>query len=295
LEPARSVRRDRDATVVAGLYLNAYSLRFVGEVELWRLPREADEDKRVREAELGVALWGERDAFWAVNRPPISEATIERIPARRPRGRVLFAAREAIVSHALANDREAWFGRAGEMSCLGLLPSQTIDRFVLEPQLVMRLVQERFVQTDSAVVVRARTRWRCAGTLADTDLRRHAVGEPAVRVSGSGPRRGHVHSVSADELQLRAAAETVSVSPRDYTLVAGSRFVAAWRGHDVLRELQVASGMLTVSNRRNQYAVKDRFLTAGRMLRGLGWPVPFPGGGHIELDSPLQIQMEGST
>jgi hypothetical protein len=37
----------------------------------------------------------------------------------------------------------------------------------------------------------------------------------------------------------------VTVSPADYALVAGSRLVVAYRGQHVLRDLQIASGVLT--------------------------------------------------
>lgn len=50
--PSGLVRFARHASVVAGLYLNAYALHFDGEVELWRLPRGEDEDKREREQAL---------------------------------------------------------------------------------------------------------------------------------------------------------------------------------------------------------------------------------------------------
>lgn len=280
---------------MAGLYLNAYALRFDGDVELWRMPRAEHDDKRALERELGVSLWGARDAFWSARRPDDSAASRQRMPVAHPRGRVLFAAREAIVDHARAADREAWFGRAGEVSCLGLLPPQETDRFVLEPQLVMRLVQEPYIDIDAAVVVRARTRWRCAGTLADRDLQAHAIGEPAIRLTGDGPRRGRVEAVSAGELRLTVGDATVTVSPTDYTLVAGSRLVVAYRGQHVLRDLQIASGVLTVASRRNRYAVKNRFQMAGRMLRALNWPVSLPGGGRIELGSPLHLAMEDGT
>jgi hypothetical protein len=93
---------------VAGLYLNAYPLRFEGEVELWRLPRGENDDKRARERDLGLALWGEREAFWSARQPADDAASSQRMSATNPRGRVLFAAREAIVGHAQGASREAW-------------------------------------------------------------------------------------------------------------------------------------------------------------------------------------------
>ena len=143
-------------------------------------------------------------------------------------------------------------------------------------------------------VVRARTRWRPKDTLDSAAIARIAVGEPAVRLSGSGPRRGEVISVGGGELVLRTASEQHSVLPGDYALATGSRLVVAWRGQQVFRQLQVASGVLTIANKRNRYAVKDRFEIAGRMLRNLGWPVALPGSGQMRLGTPIRVQIEGA-
>jgi hypothetical protein len=48
--------------------------------------------------------------------------------------------REALVSAAEDAGREAWFGRGGEISVLGLVRSQQADRFELQPQLTLRFV-----------------------------------------------------------------------------------------------------------------------------------------------------------
>ena len=239
-----------------------------------------------------MALWGERDSFWAASEPPGVGAQSRSFSAGRPRGRVLFAAREALVAHAVAQAFDAWFGRAGEMSFLGLLAPQELDRFVLEPQLVLRLVQEDYLDIDAAVVVRARTRWRSKERLDEPQVAAIALGQPAVRLGGTGPRRGQVVSVGRDELVLRAGHDEHRVPPADYALVTGSRLVVAWRGQQVFRQLQVASGVLTVSNKRNRYAVRDRFETAGRMLRSLGWPIALPGSGQMVLGSPIGVELE---
>lgn len=275
-----------------GLYVNAYPVTFEGDVVLWRIDRAEEDDKRQLEGEFGMALWGERQAFWAVREPVGRHAVSQSFPAGRPRGRVLFAAREALVAHALDQARDAWFGRAGEMSFAGLLAPQEVDGFVLEPQLVARLVQEPYIDGDAAVVVRPRTRWRTRERLDDAEVAAVAVGQPAVRLSGEGPRRGEVASVGRDELVLRTGAEQRRVPPEDYALVTGSRLVVAWRGQQVFRQLQIASGVLTVSNKRNRYAVKDRFEIAGRMVRTLGWPVALPGSGKIRLGPPIGVELE---
>jgi len=280
---------------MAALFLNAYSVSFEGGISLWRSARPEDEDKRALEHELGMALWVDRDAVWSARRPDGRDATLESFAPSQSRGRTMFAAREGLVSHARDSGRDAWFGRAGEMSFVGLLAQQETDEFVLEPQLVARFAQEAYVEADAVIVVRARTRWRSARTLAEPDLQRLARGERAVRLGGDGPRRGLVDSVTPDELHLRVAGATEVVAPENYSLVAGARLVVAWRGPTVLRELQVASGVLTISNRRNRYAVKDRFQTAGRMLRALGWPVALVGEGQMELGSPVAVQLEDAA
>jgi hypothetical protein len=276
---------------VAGLFLNAYALAFDGDVEMWRLPRGEHDVKRDLEDEFGLALWGERDAFWAAHEPT-GVATPVLLSAANPRRRVLFAAREAIVASAERAGHEAWFGRGGEMNCLGILPAQQVDRFDLQPQLVMRLVQEDYIDAEAAILVRAKTRWRCSGSLADGDVHGIAVGERAIRLRGDGPRAGVVEAVGGTRLQLRIGSETVRANPEDYALVTGSRLVAAWRGSEILRELQIASGVLTISNRRNRYAIQERFRMAGQMLRSLEWPLPLPGGGNIKLEDSIRIHRE---
>ena len=68
------------------------------------------------------------------------------------------------------------------MSFPGLLPSQDTDQFVLEPQLVVRLVQEGYIGADVAAVVRARTRWRSKDTLDSSDWSDPQRGEPRRRL-----------------------------------------------------------------------------------------------------------------
>ena len=207
---------------------------------MWRLPRGENDVKRDREDELGLALWSERDAFWAAQQPPGMAKRVV-LSATEPRGRVLFAAREAIVASAERAGREAWFGRGGEMSCLGLLPGQRVDRFELEPQLVMRAPLRTSTPTQRssygprrACAVRGHSPTRISQAI--------AVGERAVRINGDGPRAGVIEEVDAIRLQLRLGSDSVEVDPESYALVAGSRLVASWRGSEVLRDIQIASG-----------------------------------------------------
>jgi hypothetical protein len=292
---ARGVRTRRQNGLVSGLFVNAYDIAFEGDVTLWRFARAHGADKRDAERAAGVSLWTEADTFWCTRRPAgTSQARSVSLPTADPRGLMLFAARDALVEHAHQADRDAWFGRGGEMHFMGLLASHTTDRFVLEPELVVRLVQEEYIDADAVAVVRARTRWRSAESLASPEVAGRAIGERAVRLTGDGPRRGWVDAVDGQELQLRVGATVETVAAADYALIVGSRLVVAWRGSEALRDLNIASGVLTVSNKRNRYAVKDRFETAGRMLRALQWPVPMSGDATLTLGKPIAIRQQDS-
>lgn len=178
------------------------------------------------------------------------------------------------------------------MHFVGLLAAQESDGFVVEPELVVRLAEEAYVTSDAIAIVRTRSRWRTAATLADPQVAEWSVGESAIRLRGDGPRRGRVEISDGNTLRLRIGPDTHSVNPADYALVVRSRLVVAWRGTQALRDLNVASGMLTVSNKRNRYAVKDRFEMAGKMLRALEWPVPVSSEGKLVLGKPIGIRLE---
>lgn len=278
---------------VSGLFVNAYDLVFSGEVTLWRFPRAGGADKREAEHAAGVSLWAGTDTFWATRGPAgRSDARAVSLSTAEPDGLMLFAARDALVDHANAAGHDAWFGRGGEMHFLGLSASQTADRFVIEPELVIRLAQEQFIDADALAVVRSRTRWRTADSLANSEVAARASGEYATRVSGDGPRRGLVEAVDGERVLLRVGPSAETVSADDYALVVGSRLVVAWRGSEALRDLNVASGVLTVSNKRNRYGVKDRFAMAGRMLRALQWPISLPGDATLSLGKPVSIRQQ---
>ncbi|HTA34379.1 MAG TPA: hypothetical protein VK721_13240 [Solirubrobacteraceae bacterium] len=274
-----------------GLFLNAYDVAFEGDIAMWRLPRTDGDDRRELERALSTALWAERDAFWSARELDRKDARRVVVPTGRGR-LILFAAREALVDHAHQSGREAWFGRAGDMHFVGLLAAQESDGFVVEPELVVRLAEEAYVTSDAIAIVRTRSRWRTAATLADPQVAEWSVGESAIRLRGDGPRRGRVEISDGNTLRLRIGPDTHSVNPADYALVVRSRLVVAWRGTQALRDLNVASGMLTVSNKRNRYAVKDRFEMAGKMLRALEWPVPVSSEGKLVLGKPIGIRLE---
>ena len=181
------------------------------------------------------------------------------LPAAEATELLLFAARAAVVTHLKASRHDAWFARMGEVQCVGLLPPREEDRFVLEPVLRLRIVEGFSTGARALCLVGAETRWRCAADLSDEGLARWAVGERAVRLSGDGPLKGRVVALVDGKLQMLAGGEQTTVDARDYTLAAGSALVSRWRGDRALKQLNVASGVLTAAGKRNRYAIKDRF------------------------------------
>ncbi|MGH4010578.1 MAG: hypothetical protein ACRDTH_20870 [Pseudonocardiaceae bacterium] len=167
--------------------------------------------------------------------------------------------------------------------------------FVIEPQLSLRAVREQYLDVHAMLQFRQRMRWRVAGHLGDPELHHYAIDGWAMRLSGAGPRRACIVRAATDELVLKAGAETVSVPSRDYALAANAHLVAAWRGHDVLRRLKVASGTLTANGRRDRYALKTRFSAARDMVSKLGLEIPLPGQAQVTIDPrPIEVQVQVS-
>ena len=280
---------------MGGLYLNAYSLTFVGEMSLWQLAADPEADKLQVRACAGCSVWqDEAGCWWSAREPADSDAELRLVPTLPVTSLGLFVLREALVDMAEARGYEAWV-RWGEVDVLGLLPAQEEDAFVVEPQLNLRAVREQYIDVHAMLQFRQRMRWRVAGHLGDPQLHRHAGGGWAVRLSGTGPRRARIARVSSDELVLEVGTETISVSPQDYALVASVQNVAAWRGNEVLRRLQIASGTFTAQGRRNLYAVKARFSAGADMVRTLGLQIPLPGQAQVTINpQPIEVQVRNS-
>ena len=77
-------------------------------------------------------------------------------------------------------------------------------------------------------------------------------------------------------------------------MAVNASVVAGWRGLNVLRQLRVTTGELTVSGKRNQHEIADRFKLIGDAVRELGTPITANGGAQIEIArARCQIRLEG--
>lgn len=99
--------------------------------------------------------------------------------------------------------------------------------------------------------------------------------------------------VSEEVAVLRCGADQIEVAAEDYTLAVNAAFIAQWRGSAILRQVRVTTGDLTVSGRRNQHGVEDRFRLVGNAVRQLGESVEVAGGGSLSIArAPVQIRLE---
>lgn len=279
---------------MAGLFLNAFSLVPEGRVVLFEM-RDALADRRRNELRdlAGVSVWAVRSDALSYEKPHGFDAE-ERFEDLAPvDGLTLFVLREAIVHHARTLGFDAWVGRAGELQITRLPTPAVEDRFRLEQGLALRVSPEEFVDAPVVLTARHRTLWRSAEPLSDEEVAAHAPGQSAVRVRGKGPRRGRVERVDGEVATLLYRDEPVEVAAADYTLAVNSALIARWRGSRVLHRVRVTAGEMTVTGRRNQHAVADRFKLAGDAVRLLGETIPVAGGGEITISKrPVQVRLE---
>jgi hypothetical protein len=135
-------------------------------------PAQRRAGKRDLEDHLGVALLAERDAFWAAGHPTRQGKRVT-MPTRDPTGgscsRCARRSCQPPRTPAAKHGSDAAARSASSASSDLSRP----DRFELQPQLTLRFVQEDYLDAPAALLVRATTRWRCSGSLADRGL--HAI------------------------------------------------------------------------------------------------------------------------
>jgi hypothetical protein len=277
---------------VPGLYLNSYAVSCEGAARLHHLTGTVDTNLRALRRDLGVSLWGEDDSVYAYADPGVACEDVTEV--LRPLRRLgLFALREALVAHAGEFGFDAWIGRGQEIQIRGMTEAAVEDRFRIEPVLHLRLGREAHIEADAVITARHRNLWRCADALSEPDVAVRAVGHPAVRLRGTGPRRGRVKAVAGDELVLDLREGPTSVAADDYTLAVNSAFIAAWRGSDVLHQVRLSAGEITHSGQRNRYGVQERFRMAGGALRRLGGEIPVRGGAVMRIpERAVQVRLE---
>lgn len=281
-------------TLIAGLFLNAFSLVPKGRVALFEMRAALAERRRdeLRDV-VGVSVWAAGSDALSYEEPHGFDAEERLEDLDRVNGLTLFVLREAVVHHARTLGFDAWVGRAGELQITGLPTPAVEDRFRLEQGLALRVSPEEFIDAPAVLTARHRTLWRSAEPLSDEEVAAHAPGQSAVRLRGDGPRRGRVERIEGEVATLLYRDEPVEVAAADYTLTVNAALVAHWRGTRVLQRLRVTAGEMTVTGRRNQHAVADRFKLAGDAVRRLGGTIPVTGGGEITISKrPIQVRLE---
>ncbi|MGH2878996.1 MAG: hypothetical protein ACRDK4_05230 [Solirubrobacteraceae bacterium] len=278
---------------MAGLFLNSYPLNCSGKLKLFRLSDgTAGRRRRELQADLGVAVRVEHgNAFTYAEPANVALETIDH-PLSPVDELSMFAMREALLEHCRGLGFDASVGRAGELLVSGAIPSATEDAFRIEHVLYLRVGREEFIDADAILTARHRTAWRCAEPLSDPDVAAHALRARAVRLHGDGPRRGLVLAVDGATTKLRCGPEELTVASSDYTLAVNAQVIANWRGSAVLRRVRVTTGDLTVSGKRNQHGIEDRFKLVGDAVRSLGSKITV-GEGRIAIAArPVQIRVE---
>jgi hypothetical protein len=278
-----------------GLYLNSYPLTCEGTVSLFKLPgaaasRRRDEIQRA----VGVNVWVEGDDAYAYQEPCQQAAEVSR-SLEQTDNLALFILREILVDHCRSLGFDSWVARAGELRVVGVIPHMTEDRFRVEHVLNLRVSAEEYIRSGPLLTARHRTSWQCSDPLSDPDIAALAPRQRAVRLGGEGPPRGRVVRVAGSSVFLRVGSEEVEVAAKDYTLTANAAFVSRWRGSAVLRKVRMSSGELTISGKRNQHGIEDRFKLAARAVRQLGGEIALVGGGRVEIaKAPVQIRLEAT-
>lgn len=284
---------------MAGLYLNSYGLTLAGEVRLFCM---SDAGASYRRSELrdlaGVSVWLDHNDALAYE-PPGGDAPAAEVitrPLTPPDTVALWAAREALIAHCSEQGYDARFGWGGELQIAGLIAPADEDRFRIEHVVWIRIADEEYVDAGALLTARHRARWSYRGSLADPEAQHWAPGRRALRLRGDGPATGRIAAVTGGRLTLLAGEDELELAAGDYTMTVDSRVIAAWGGAGVLRRVRTTTGDLTVTGKRNQHAVEDRFKLVGDAIRQLGSTVPVVGGGELTISKrPLGIRLESAA
>jgi hypothetical protein len=279
------------------LVLNSFGLRCPGVHHVTRLPRpESREARRALERELATSLFAGEKSAYAPGEVTVPGGHVVDLACDAEAGLHVFDLRAAIAAQARHRGFTAWFGFGGEIHVIGLPGEQRVGSIVVQRRLRLRVLEEGWDEPETRVVARQRTRWLVAGTLADPDVSKLAIGESAERLDGRGPSRGEIVSFEGDDVVLRNRGRDERFPSADYALRASSSFVRRHHGAGTFRALQVASGSLTQSGKKNQYAVKDRFGALVEDLHAIGLEIEMPGGRQAVIEpSWVEVRVQGTA
>lgn len=278
------------------LVLNSFVLRCPGVHQVTRLPRPGGRDaRRALAAELGTSLFVAEKCAYVAGEVDVRGGHVVDLACNAEPGLHLFDLRAAVAAQAEGRGFRASFAFGGEMHVIGLPGERRVGDVVVQRHLRLRVLEEGWDNPETRIVARHRTRWLIAGTLADADVQKLAVGEPAERLLGRGPRHGNVVRFDGDDVVLHNRGREERFAARDYALRASSSLIRRQYGAGVFRALQVASGSLTQSGKKNQYAVKDRFAALVEDLQAIGLEIAMPGG-RTALIEPrwVEVRVQGT-
>jgi hypothetical protein len=192
----------------------------------------------------------------------------------------LFDLRSAIVGQARNAGLDAWFVFGGEIRVSGFGEVRHVGRVVVHPRLHLRVMTEGWDDPETFAIARARWRSLLAGSLADLDDIDSLIDETAERLGGDGPRRGKIigFDQAAEAVVIQTGEDKCSWPLADYTVAAYAALLTRRHGAGAFVDLQVATGSLTKSRKKNLYAIKDRFRVAAEGLAALGQVIPMPVG-----------------
>ena len=255
-----------------GLALNAFLLRCPGTHHLKRLARPRSEEERLRiEEKIGQAVFQAADFAYVAVSADLPDSKIVEVECNSNRSLHLFDLRTWISEQASSQKLRPRFAFGGEIHVTGLRGDTEIDGITVQHRLRLRVSDVEIAGVETWIVARHDTRFLVAGSLADVQAQKHAVGEMAERIAGSGPLKGEVLSISNQNLTLQSKGVKFAVEPSNYTLTVRSSYVQQHHSAATLAKLQIASGSLTATRKRNRYAVKDRYKAVAEAMDQLGW------------------------
>ena len=277
-----------------GLFLNAFPIVCSGSHRVTRIARTPTRPERdALERRIGLRLWGAGDHLYAAGEFDLEGGEVLDVTCDDNRELHLYALKEALRDHAAGCAHDVWFGFGGVLHIVGLLPESRHGRAISEVELLLRITDEGLLEPETVFIARIRHRWAFADTLDSVALQAVAFGGSALRVSGAGPARGEVVSFAAETVVLRRGNDEITALAADYRLRAGSSLVRQVLGADALFALQVAAGSLAAGHRRNQAAIKERFLTLERALDALGSEFALPSGGDARVErEPVTVRLQ---
>lgn len=268
-----------------GLAINSVRVVCPGRHLVTKFERSFDSDyKAVKDelqAELGQSVFvGQRFAYASGEVDHPRGHCVEVSCDIENGGVHLFDLRSAIVAQAQNAGLDAWFVFGGEIRVTGFGEARHVGRVVVHPRLHLRVTTEGWDDPETFAIARARWRSLLAGSLLDLDDIESLIDETAERLDGDGPGRGRIVGFDhdAETVVIQIGEDESSWPLADYSVAAYPALLTRRYGAGAFTDLQVATGSLTKSKRKNLYVIKDRFRMAAEGLAAIGHTIPMPVG-----------------